>query len=132
MCVLKNGHSLIEDSKAKLPKLLPIWAWLKRNGKAFLGNMKGVQVFIDDNQCVCNCSFPLQDACCLRLLTHRDLLHRLANPPSAEPNRHNRGLRWGGSQLENPTRSQFHYICDCMSVFFLFPCLCVCPFTVPS
>lgn len=52
MCVWKHGHSLVEDSKAQLTKLLPIWAWLKRKGKAFLGNMKGVQVFMDDDQCV--------------------------------------------------------------------------------
>lgn len=111
MCILKHGHSLVEDSKAQLTKLLAIWTWLKRNGKAFLGNMKGVRVFMGDDQCVCNCSFPLQDAYCLRLLTHRDLLHRLANPPSAEPNRHNRGLGWAFA---------------CVSIFFFFIPMCVC------
>lgn len=131
MCVLKHGHSLVEDSKAQLTKLLPIWTWIKRNGKAFLGNMKGVRVFMGDDQCVCNCSFPLQDAYCLRLLTHRDLLHRLANPPSAEPNRHNRGLGWGGISQRTPLDPSFTlHVPVCLSFFFLFPCVCVCPFFI--
>jgi hypothetical protein len=133
--ILTHGHSHVQNSKAKLTKLLPIWARLKRSGKAFLGNRSRVfmdnwsRVFMDIDQCV---QLQLPAPGCLQPeAAHlRRLSPQTSQASRGVPNEHSEGSRLGRYQLEHPTWSQLHYTCVCLSVLSSFFCLCVCSFFI--